>query len=60
MSEKVMCQYCKNYELMTCNNQHFCNRFGGYVTEEDFCSRGEPITNKVKDTRTPQNDEVRE
>ena len=47
MKEKVMCKYCKNCELMTCNNQTFCNRFGGYVSEDDFCSRGEPITNKI-------------
>ncbi len=47
MKEKVMCKYCKNCELMTCNNQTFCNRFGGFVSEDDFCSRGEPITNKT-------------
>ena len=34
------CKYCKNYELMTSNNQHFCNRCGGYVKETDCCSRG--------------------
>ena len=33
------CKYCKNYELMTSNNQHFCNRYGGYVKETDCCSR---------------------
>lgn len=48
MKEKVMCKDCKNYELMTCNNQHFCNRFGGYVMEDDFCSRGDIITNNKK------------
>ena len=45
MKEIVMCKYCKNYELMSRNNGHFCNEYGGYVTEEDFCSRGEAITN---------------
>lgn len=45
MKEIVMCNNCKNYELMTCNNAHFCDEYGGYVTEEDFCSRGKPITN---------------
>ena len=45
MKEIVMCKNCKNYELMTCNNAHFCDEYGGYVTEEDFCSRGNPITN---------------
>ena len=34
------CKCCKNYELMTSNNQHFCNRYGGYVKETDCCSRG--------------------
>ena len=47
MKEIVMCKNCKNYELMTCNNAHFCDEYGGYVTEEDFCSRGNPITNKT-------------
>ena len=45
MKKIVMCKNCKNYELMTCNNAHFCDEYGGYVTEEDFCSRGKPITN---------------
>lgn len=36
----VRCENCKNYELMKSNNYHFCNEFGGYVTEKDFCSRG--------------------
>ena len=45
MKEIIMCKFCKNYELMTCNNAHFCDEYGGYVTEEDFCSRGKPITN---------------
>ena len=47
MKEIVMCKNCKNYELMTCNNAHFCDEYGGYVTEEDFCSRGTLITNKT-------------
>ena len=38
--EVVRCKECKNYELMKSNNTHFCNKFGGYVTEKDFCSRG--------------------
>ena len=45
MKEIVMCKFCKNYELITCNNTHFCAEYGGYVTEEDFCSRGKTITN---------------
>jgi hypothetical protein len=34
---------------MTCNNAHFCDEYGGYVTEEDFCSRGKLVTNKTKE-----------
>ena len=41
VAEVVKCKNCKNYELMKSNNTHFCNEFGGRVTEEDFCSRGE-------------------
>ncbi len=37
----LRCKECKNYEHMSCNNQYFCNRFGGYVTENDYCSRCE-------------------
>ena len=37
----VRCKDCKNYEYMSCYNQYFCNRFGGYVTENDYCSRYE-------------------
>ena len=25
----------------------FCDEYGGYVTEEDFCSRGSLATNKT-------------
>lgn len=39
--EVVRCKDCKCYELMKSNNKHFCNEFGGYITENDFCSRGE-------------------
>lgn len=42
-AEKVTyCKDCAKYELMTSNNQYFCNQFGGYVTETDCCSRGVP------------------
>ena len=40
VSEVVICKNCKNYELMKSGNYHFCNEFGGRVTEKDFCSRG--------------------
>ena len=48
MKQIVMCSNCKNYESTTFNNAHFCNEYGGYVTEEDFCSRDEPITNTTE------------
>lgn len=38
----VRCKDCENYELMKSNNTHFCNKFGGHVTEKDFCSRCTP------------------
>lgn len=41
VSEFIRCKNCKKYELMKSNGKHFCNEFGGFVTEEDFCSRGE-------------------
>jgi hypothetical protein len=37
--EVVRCKDCQCFELMTSTNQHFCNQFGGYVTESDYCSR---------------------
>ena len=40
VSEVVRCKNCQNYELMKSGNYHFCNEFGGRVTEKDFCSRG--------------------
>ena len=41
VAEVVRCKNCKNYELMKSGNSHFCNEFGGRVTEEDFCSRAQ-------------------
>lgn len=43
VSEIVRCKDCKHYELMKSNNCHFCNEFGGYVTEKDFCSRAQKM-----------------
>jgi len=28
---------------MKSNNYHFCNEFGGRVTENDFCSRAQKM-----------------
>lgn len=43
VSEVIRCKNCKNYEFMKSNNYHFCNEFGGYVTEKDFCSRAQKM-----------------
>ena len=43
VSEVVRCKNCKNYELMKSGNYHFCNEFGGRVTEKDFCSRAQKM-----------------
>lgn len=37
----VRCKDCKHYEHFDTYNNHFCNEYGGYVTENDFCSRAE-------------------
>ena len=44
--EVVRCKNCENYELMKATNSHFCNEFGGYVKDEDFCSRGAKMDGK--------------
>lgn len=43
VSEVVRCKDCQNYELMKSGNYHFCNEFGGRVTEKDFCSRAQKM-----------------
>ena len=47
--EVVRCKNCENYELMKATNSHFCNEFGGYVKDEDFCSRGAKTDGKGAD-----------
>ena len=39
--EVVNCKDCKHYEHFTVHNKHFCNEYGGYVVENDYCSRSE-------------------
>lgn len=34
---------------MKSNNYHFCNEFGGYVTEKDFCSRAQKMDGGTND-----------
>ena len=39
--EVVRCRDCRHYERSTVHNEHFCNEYGGYVVENDYCSRAE-------------------
>lgn len=41
MAKIVRCKDCKYYEFSTACNKHFCNEYGGFVTENDYCSRAE-------------------
>ena len=41
VDEVVNCKDCKHYEHFTVHNKHFCNEYGGYVIENDYCSRAE-------------------
>lgn len=34
----MTCKDCKHYKRF---DTYFCNKYGGYVTENDFCSRAE-------------------
>ena len=38
----VRCKDCKCFEKMASNNSYFCNVYGGYVKEKDYCSRAQP------------------
>lgn len=44
--EVVRCKDCRHYEYFTVYNKHFCNEYGGYVVENDFCSRAEKKVSK--------------
>lgn len=37
---------CKDCKFFCRGNRRYCEEFGGIVTEDDFCSRGERKTNK--------------
>lgn len=39
--EVVRCKDCRHYKLFTGYNENFCNEYGGFVVENDFCSRAE-------------------
>lgn len=40
MKEIVLCKDCKNL-IPIDTTRCICDEFGGYVDEDDFCSRGE-------------------
>ena len=44
--EVVHCKNCKCFKKFQAG--HFCNKFGGIVTKEDYCSRGEMTVNNEK------------
>ena len=39
--EVTRCKECRHYQSFKANNEHFCNEYGGFVDENDFCSRAE-------------------
>ena len=41
VAKVVRCKDCKHYEFSTACSKHFCNEYGGIVTENDYCSRAE-------------------
>ena len=43
--EVVRCKNCAHFEQMKANNLFFCKEYGGSVTENDYCSRAEPLPN---------------
>lgn len=43
VAEVLRCKECK---FFCWGNRRYCEEFGGIVTEDDFCSRGERKTNK--------------
>lgn len=45
VKEVVFCESCKHFTPIN-STQYFCDEFGGYVDENDFCSRGEKCENK--------------
>lgn len=50
MKELTYCEDCKNFMHIN-NTQSICDEFGGYVDEDDFCSRGEKRENIVKEAK---------
>lgn len=51
MKEVIFCEDCKYRACFYGIEIAFCERFGGIVYENDFCSRGEKRENIVKDAK---------
>lgn len=48
--EVVKCKDCSCFEEITAAyNYYFCNRYGGIVTENDYCSRAEAKLKELKE-----------
>lgn len=48
--EVVKCKDCSCFEEITAAyNYYFCNRYGGIVTENDYCSRAEAKLEELKE-----------
>lgn len=48
MKEIILCKDCKNL-IPVDTARYICDEFGGYVDEDDFCSRGEKRESKEKE-----------
>lgn len=39
VAEVVRCKDCKNYKLVNNRNIYICDEYGGFATDNDYCSR---------------------
>lgn len=51
MKEIILCKDCKGYYVTPIWNLVICKKFGGFVNENDFCSRGEKCENKGEEAK---------
>lgn len=49
VAKVVSCKDCKHYEFSTAFSKHFCNEYGGFVTENDYCSRAEKSNEIIRE-----------
>ena len=49
VAKVVRCKDCKHYEFSTACCKHFCNEYGGFVTENDYCSRAEKSNGIIRE-----------